>query len=147
MKTVTVEAGTGFWFWNSTACEVTVSGQVIGDDTSSFTVYPIWSLLANAFPQTVNLNTGVNWTGIDASVSSLDGDFKEKAPQVQVRSLSGNPTSYYYVKDAWDKDNKVELEGWCNAAGNYVAAANVDVGLGFWFRPTGDSAITIEFNK
>ena len=144
---VTIDAGTGFWFWNSSDCEVVVSGQVIGQDTSSVLVYPIWSLIANPFPQVADINVAATWNGIDATVSSLDDDFAEKAPQVQVRSLAGNTTFYYYVKDAWDKDNKVEVEGWCTAAGNYATSASVPAAQGFWFKPTGAGTVTVEFTK
>ena len=146
IPSLTLSAGTGFWFWNSSDCNVTFAGQVVGDSTSEVTVYPIWSLISNPFPTEVNLNQ-VGWTGIDSSISSLADDFTDTAPQIQVKSASGTAI-YYYVKDAWWQGHTPdEVEGWCNEVGNYVENPMVGLGCGFWFRPTGAKEMSVVFSR
>lgn len=140
---ITVEPGSAFWFRNSADCTLSLAGQVVGEDTSSLTVYPIWTLIGNAFPQATALNKDINWTGIDNTVSFYDEGWENLAPQIQQRAADGTTSFFYYLKDAYvEGGDPSELEGWANYNGDYVpVTTTLEPGVGFWFRPTAQLTI------
>ena len=144
---LTIDPGAGFWFLSPSDCEVLFSGQVVSADTATLKVYPIWTLIGNAFPNGFSLNA-IDWTGINAEKSFYDADWKTAAPQIQVRDLETGATSfYYYLKDAYNEGgDPEELAGWSDDDGNYVTADKVIApGVGFWFRPT--ETMDVQFKK
>ena len=124
---LTATPGQGFWFKNPSmdAAEICGAGQVEqATEASVEAPAGIFSILANIFPMTINLNDEkhVMADGIVGVDYDDDNVWLSTAPQVQF--FNGTDYDiYYYLNDGYVVESgKIvgRKAGWCNVDGIYV---------------------------
>ena len=150
---LTITPGAGFWLWNTNSedQEMNGAGQIEGQASDDAPVAGgIFSINANIFPETIDLNDAskVAFTDIVGVDFDDKNAWKTTAPQIQIVQADGNPLVYYYINDGWydngtkDGDTK---PGWVDGRGD-IAEVVIAAQSGFWlWAKTG--AFTITYKK
>ena len=120
-------AGFACWMKSPTAFTLTVSGQIVGTDSTTINLAAnAWQLVANPYPMDVDLNS----EKIDCSGLPETDDTQEAA---SIQFWNGTKlVPYYYIAYDWDINDNV-LFGWVD--GNLdLADLSIPAQTGFWAK-------------
>ncbi len=146
---ITLTPGLGVWFKGATTGNgtITVSGQVVGDATSTTSVGAGYTIVANPYPVAADIQTvatsataGTAWNGDD----NVPGWYNN-APTIMIPNGEGGYNYFYYAADGWDDANETEYPGWCDMYGYIQKNISIPVSSGIWFK--NNSATTVTFSK
>ena len=148
-----ITPGVGFWLKNaaSEAQTMTGAGAVTAfDSVDVIAPASVFSINANVYPMSVNLNDATKVAFLDIVGVDYDGGglFTGTAPHIQVVGIDGVPAMYYYLNDGWFDNGTADgglKPGWCDSEGNIVDV-NIEAQSGFWVKAT-TGALTFTYKK
>ena len=146
---VTLTTGLGVWFKGSTSSSetITMSGQVLSDDTTTTSVGSGYTIVANPYPIAVDLQDVATAA---SGATAWEGDdnvagWYNNAPTIMVPKATGGYDYYYYAADGYDEANDSEYAGWCDKFGYIQKNVTIPVTTGIWFK--NDTATSVTFTK
>ena len=146
---MTLTTGLGVWFKGSAADNgsITVSGQVLAEDSTTTEVGAGYTIIANPYPIAADIqdvatsaSAATAWNGDD----TIDGWYNS-APTIMIPNGKGGYNYFYYAADGYDESNDSEYAGWCDKFGYIQKNVTIPVSTGVWFK--NDTATTVTFAK
>jgi hypothetical protein len=146
---VTLTTGLGVWFKGTASGNetITMSGQVLSDDTTTTSVGSGYTIIANPYPIAADLQDVATTA---SAATAWDGDdnvpgWYDNAPTIMIPKTTGGYDYYYYAQDGYDEANDSEYAGWCDMYGYIQKNVTIPVTSGIWFK--NDAASTVTFSK
>lgn len=147
-----ITPGVGFWLKNGSSKEETMIGNgkvSLADSTEVLVPANIFSINANVYPITINLNNAnqVSFPGIVGVDYDDAYSFTGTAPHIQIVKADGTADKYYYLNDGYAEVDGQETynPGWCDSNGNIVEV-KIEAQNGFWVKGS-SGAFTINYKK